>query len=61
MRKSIVPRTKGSKMIGQILLVFSFVFFILAGFNIPAPPRCNFLGFGLAFWVLSILLAGVFK
>lgn len=42
-------------MIGIILLVFAFVFFALATFNIGSP-RWNFIAAGLACWVLSILL-----
>ena len=41
-------------MITTILLVFAFVFFVCAAFNIN-PPRCNLGWLGLAFWVLSLL------
>lgn len=41
-------------MISTILLVFAFVIFVLAAFNVPA--RFNLVAAGLAFWVLSILL-----
>lgn len=43
-------------MIQTILLVFAFVFFVLAGLGVPSHPRINYLGWGLACWVLSILL-----
>ena len=46
-------------MLQMILLVFSFVCFTLAAFWIPQPPRVNLIAAGLAFWVLSVLLAGV--
>ncbi len=42
-------------MLTTILLVFAFVFFILAGLGVPNPPRVNFIGWGLAFWVAAIL------
>lgn len=42
-----------------ILMVFAFVFFALAAVNVPSPPRLNFIGAGLAFWVLAILFSGV--
>jgi hypothetical protein len=51
-------------MITEILLVFAFVLFILGGFlgmaAAPAPwyGRFNLLSWGLACWVLSILLGG---
>lgn len=52
-------------MLGTILLVFSFVFFVIGTFiGWPAtnPPvwygRFNFVSAGLAAWVLSILLNG---
>lgn len=41
-------------MISTILLVFAFVIFVIAAFNVPA--RWNLIAAGLAFWVLSILL-----
>lgn len=41
-------------MISTILLVFAFVLFVIAAFNVPA--RWNLIAGGLAFWVLSILL-----
>jgi hypothetical protein len=43
-------------VIALILLVFSFVCFVLAAFWQPGPPRINLLAAGLAFWVLSELL-----
>jgi len=45
-------------MLTLILLVFSFVCFALAAFWNPAPPRVNLIAAGLAFWVLSVILAG---
>ena len=45
-------------MLTMILLVFAFVCLLLAAFNIPTPPRVNLGWLGLAFWVLSIILAG---
>lgn len=45
-------------MITTILLVFAFVLFALAAFNVSAP-RWNLVAAGLAFWVLSILLGGL--
>ncbi len=53
-------------MIGTILLVFAFVFFVIGTFfgSVPNDPpaswygRFNFVSAGLAAWVLSILLAG---
>ena len=45
-------------MIQLILLVFSFVCFVLAAFWNPAPPRINLIATGLAAWVLSILMQG---
>lgn len=44
-------------MITTILLVFAFVLFCLAAFNVSA--RWNLVAAGLAFWVLSILLGGL--
>lgn len=44
-------------MITTILLVFAFVLFCLATFNVSA--RWNLIAAGLAFWVLSILLGGL--
>jgi len=40
-----------------ILLVFGFVFFVLAGLGIPEPPRFNLIGFGLACCALVAILA----
>jgi len=45
-------------MLTLILMVFSFVCLLLAAFNIPTPPRINLGWLGLAFWCLSIILAG---
>ena len=46
-------------MLSLILLVFAFVLFVLAGFNVPAAPRFNLIGLGLAFAVLAELVARV--
>jgi hypothetical protein len=41
-------------MLGLILLVFAFVFFVLAGFSVPpATGRFNLIGLGLACWVMA--------
>lgn len=45
-------------MLTLILLVFAFVCFALAAFWQPNPPRVNLIAAGLAFWVLSVILAG---
>lgn len=45
-------------MLTLILLVFAFVCFALAAFWNPVPPRINLIAAGLAFWVLSVILAG---
>jgi hypothetical protein len=46
-------------MLTLILLVFAFVCFTLGAFWNPAPPRVDLKALGLAFWVLSVLLAGM--
>lgn len=46
-------------MLGTILIVFAFVCEALAAANVPNPPRFNLMATGLAFYFLSILLAGV--
>ncbi len=46
-------------MIHLILLTFAFVFFVPAGLGIPENPRFRYLGWGLACWVLSVLLGGI--
>jgi len=51
-------KVRGKTMLTMILLVFSFVCFVLAALWNPAPPRVNLVAAGLAFWVLSVLLAG---
>lgn len=43
-------------MITLILLVFAFVCFTLSAFW--SHPRVNLVAAGLAFWVLSVLIAG---
>lgn len=49
-------------MLGQILLVFGFVFAVIAALfidTLPAPPiRVHFGWLAVAFWILSILLGG---
>lgn len=45
-------------MLTVILMVFAFVCLLLAAFNIPTPPRVNLGWLGMAFWALSIILAG---
>lgn len=45
-------------MLTLILLVFAFVCFVLATVGVQNPPRFNLIAAGLAFWVLSVLLAG---
>jgi hypothetical protein len=44
-------------MIALILLVFGFVLFCLAGFGVPAGPRFNLIGFGLACCALAEILS----
>lgn len=44
-------------MLTLILLVFAFVCFVLAAFSCPVPPRIQLGWLGLAFWMLSVLLA----
>jgi hypothetical protein len=49
-------------VISLILLVFSFVCFVIAGlWSPPQPPRVNFGWLGLAFWVLSLILSNTLK
>lgn len=38
------------------LFVLALVFFLLAGVGVPAPPRLNFIGWGLFLWALSTTL-----
>lgn len=45
-------------MMTLILLVFAFVCFTLSAFWNPNPPKLNLVSLGLAFWVLSEILAG---
>lgn len=44
-------------MLTLILLVFAFVCFVLAAVGVPSSPRFNLIAGGLAFWVLSVLIA----
>lgn len=46
-------------MLGTILVVFAFALECLAAAGVPNPPRFNLIAAGLAFYFLSILLAGV--
>ena len=39
-----------------ILLVFSFVFFVVAAAGVPSPPRFQFVAAGLACWVASVIV-----
>ena len=45
--------------VSLFLLIVALVMFILVAANVPAPPRMNWLGVGLALWVLSIIIGGV--
>ena len=45
-------------MLTLILLVFAFVCEVLAALGVPNPPRFNLMAAGLAFYFLSLLLAG---
>lgn len=40
-----------------VLLIVAFVLFVLAAFNQPPGSRINAVALGLAFWVLSLLVA----
>jgi hypothetical protein len=42
-------------MLTTILLVIAFVCFLLAAFGVSVP-RINFIGLGLACWVLTLLI-----
>lgn len=44
-------------MLGTILLVFAFVFAVIATLGISIP-RVHFGWLAIAFWILSILLGG---
>jgi len=44
-------------MIGTILLVFAFVFAVIATLGV-AIPRIHFGWLAISFWILSILLGG---
>ena len=46
-------------MLATILIVFAFVCEVLAAVGVPSPSRFNLMASGLAFYFLSILLAGV--
>lgn len=45
-------------MLGVVLLVLAFISFVLAAAQAPIP-RCNLVGLGLAFWVLTELLTAL--
>jgi hypothetical protein len=38
-----------------ILMILAFILFVLAGLNVPAP-RVNLVAFGLACWVLALIV-----
>lgn len=42
-------------MADRLLLVFALVFFLLAGFSVPAHPRLDLIGLGLACFIASLL------
>ena len=46
-------------MITLLLLVFAFVFFVLAGLGVPSPPRLQFIGWGLACWIMAEIITHV--
>jgi hypothetical protein len=48
-------------MLTTILLVFSFVFFVLAAGNVPAHPRLNYIGAGLACWIAATLFGPLLR
>lgn len=46
-------------MVTEVLLVFSFVFFVIGAFSPSLPPALNrfsFISAGLATWVLTLIL-----
>jgi hypothetical protein len=43
-------------MLSLILLVFGFVLFVLSGLGIPSPTRFNLMSFGLACWILAVIV-----
>lgn len=45
-------------MLGVVLLVCAFISFVLAAAQAPIP-RCNLVGLGLAFWVLTELIGAL--
>lgn len=45
--------------LGLVLLVFAFVIFVLAAFNVSA--RWNLIAAGLAFWVAAEIFGGLAK
>jgi hypothetical protein len=46
-------------VVALILLALALACFLIAAFWAPpSPPRVNFVALGLAFWVLTALIAG---
>lgn len=46
-------------MLSTIFLIAALVLFVLAGMGVPSPTRFQFIGWGLAFWVASILVGSL--
>jgi hypothetical protein len=46
-------------MIVDILLIFALVMFVLAGLGVAAPRRLQWIGWGLAAWMLVVLLSAL--
>ena len=44
-------------MITNVLLILALVFFLLGAFDVPS--RINWIGLGLASWVLTLLLGAL--
>lgn len=38
-----------------VLMVFAFVLFVLATFNVPRDPKVNLVAAGLACWIATFL------
>lgn len=47
-------------MLIVVLLLIAFICFVLAAAQAPIP-RCNLIGLGLAFWVLTELIGAFAK
>ena len=43
-------------MLVMIAFAFALVFFVLAGVNLPSPPRFNLVAFGLACLTVAFML-----